>query len=794
MTLKIKKNILAVFAICFLLAGNIQSALAFDWVDFDATDKMDDILNDLGVNKAELKYSIRSMNVSRRKKYPPKVSLSFNPSDPVPLQKVTAVATPVYFMNDTQDLYFTWYLQTKDCPEAKRGDGNYNSKCDLNNDTRVNIEDYKIKAMRIIVSNDFEWDKIQYDSDGDNDGYEAVMGGDDQKEKKDYCYIHEMTTGDEYQLKDCMHFFPNAPHETTGDGSFRKDEESFWHTDPRNDDTAYTGNGDEANVAGLGLNEFTWTYEDGDKVGVAVEGISSDATQESDSSFRIMWALVNDDCPFPEGTDTEDTNGDGIDDSADLSSSYINDTCLIRNLIDPSEGGGTGERLSVNLSYSPENPINDPSEKNGDQLIIRSSILNAHDENYLNYKWEVFESDDPNPDSWDVALLKAKLPEATQTTGLNLNTFKFKLNMPEIKKYLKIKLTVTENVSEDSARTGHNDIIIPITQSSEKIRVFATSISDDLSMAKDPDKELCGSESDEGESINQSICPIAKNSIIEAEVSEGLKDYLWMLDGQTISNPNEKDKADEGANNHIFFPITGDIKEQHILTLTATDQETGEKINLSRTFETAEPSVRILSADEESWETCHPELLGYFIDLDGKRWDDWSENKFEAVEGYGIKLKAAFSGFKPENYVWFVNNEPITNRETPSNDPYVDEDGNLILPAQARGYFYDVSVVSTYSPDYLVNKALNEYWNMPITQLYEKTVKDSIIIEVKDSIYGSELATASTPKNKDGHVLANLISATPAYLAFLVRLVLTAFVMLFASGLILSFSPRPEKE
>ncbi|MFA7208669.1 MAG: hypothetical protein WC120_00130 [Parcubacteria group bacterium] len=283
---------------------------------------LDGMLEKLGVNQAELKNAVQTMNVSRQKKIPPQVSVTFTPASPVPGEKITATATPTYFMNDPSQLYYTWLLKRS----GKNG----------------GAEDYKVAAMRIIASGDFEYEREPYtssgkksdgDSDtGDSDGYYAFFGGQDQKGKKARCFANDVSSGNDYEIT-CKHAFPTSSPGEVGDGEFGLEEEEFWHTDPKSNDTANSGTMDEAAVVGLGKTTFSWIYAPGDKVGVIVEGISVDPTSYSDSSYKTMWAMpknTEDNCndvdldSLPENrTDTPivtkidytDTDADGYEES-----------------------------------------------------------------------------------------------------------------------------------------------------------------------------------------------------------------------------------------------------------------------------------------------------------------------------------------------------------------------------------------------------------------------------------------------------------------------------------------------
>ena len=296
------------------------------------TQASNEVMGDLGVDKGELMNSVDVMNVARQKKMAPQVVLSFSPANPVDGERVTVSATPTYFMNsDPKNLYFTWYLQRGQCvPDGESWDQidmpitGSNAACNLDGDDSITVNDYKIAAARIIANGGWAWnrthalgpdDSLPYtvgetDETGLGDGFEAPMGGSDQKGKNEagnpdmpaYCYVHDWVSGNEYELDWCEHLFPedgNIPGEL-GDGEFHMEEEQYWHTDPTNQDTAGIGRPDEANALGLGINEFSWTYQTGDRVGVAIEGISMESTIHDDSSYKTMWALPKNTCDLGE--------------------------------------------------------------------------------------------------------------------------------------------------------------------------------------------------------------------------------------------------------------------------------------------------------------------------------------------------------------------------------------------------------------------------------------------------------------------------------------------------------------
>jgi len=304
------KKILSGMLIALFLFSNLSLARA-DWFGISdiAGNSFDSVLSNYGVNTQELKNTVGDVNNMRQKKMPPQVTLSFTPTSPVPGQKITALATPGYFMNDSDQLYYTWYIKhangkNQDVSGLKTEDGN----TDWNGDGKINIEDYKIEAMRTLVNGGFDWQNADYSKSSNDAGYKSILGGNDKQGMSDHCYVHDFTSGDEYEIT-CQHLFPDEKisGEKIGDGKFSREEEKFWHTDPNSNDTANNGNVDEATITGLNQTTFSWTFQSGDQVGVAVEGISVEPTAYADSSYKIMWAMPKNKCDVSLGDVPQDT-------------------------------------------------------------------------------------------------------------------------------------------------------------------------------------------------------------------------------------------------------------------------------------------------------------------------------------------------------------------------------------------------------------------------------------------------------------------------------------------------------
>jgi len=438
------------------------------------------------------RYSVQDygegLNISSNKGNVPEVSLVFSPSDPREGEKLTARAFPVYFSNSTDQLYYTWYLKRNGCDLG--GGSGVPEYCDADDDGSVTVNDWKVAAMRILVTDGADKRGFEYDGDDDDDGYQAKHGGEMEVSVNPghkYCGAYDAETGKimEFEEKgDCFHVFPDTDGAgTTGDGRFDLAEESFWGSNPHDPDTSDNGNKDEANAVGLGLDSFTWNYLVGDQVGVIVEGTSMVPTQHEDSSYMIMWAfsqnirpalsseekkkaaelcspraefLRADDSPDAAGCSlgsvtkyTEEVKGYDVCFLEVEASAGDYDGCLEANLVDPLEGGqGKSKKLDLSVSASPENPTNDRKEMiAGDILSVNASVSNSsRSSNEIRYDWIVLMSDDPVDGFVDVTkelsengLIPAASEyrfsqsddEAVSVSGNGLDSFWVSLNMSE---------------------------------------------------------------------------------------------------------------------------------------------------------------------------------------------------------------------------------------------------------------------------------------------------------------------------------------------------------------------------
>ncbi len=726
--------------------------------------------------------SMERMNVANRKGSAPEVKLFFSPSDPKPGEKITATALPMYFSQPKEKSYFTWYLKQKGCDlcennsTVNRCSSMQLKKCDENKDNRVTVEDWKITAMKIIAQNGFD-KNTEGKNNTDDDGYRAHLGGDTNRRPTFgyHCFLHDFNNGKNYEMiNHCEHIFPNAllfrdgrtHHYVTGDGVFGKDEESFWGTDPEDPDTANNGNKDEANVAGLGIDKFTWNYMPGDQVGVAIEGLSLNPTKEDDASMMIMWALPKNKCD-PQGKGSYRKRIRGYTVTIPTTTSGI-DECLEANLVDPREGNQP-QKLEVSLKYYPDIPNNDPEDKMGDILTIESHLANLKtDARQVHYKWkvkrlasDVFSLANDNWEDISDDLIKAKAigPQEMEGVGKSILRIRLNINNKDNQKlynnifktqkrsgydvgYLRVYSEANEffenyDESKNYTNTGKADVIIKVISSQNKIEFFKPIVNVNnegksvLSAGNNDEDIICN------DNENKYICYVSKNEIIGARVthSGSLHNFHWTINKATLEcNENiSANCSNDQENDVVFFPITGEVGKEYDINLIANDIESsdesegyasgsGNNLQLSRKLVVIDPYVELSIPDNGGAEK---KLLGYYKSIynsNDEEIEDRSKNVYQTYPGNNVNVQVKFH---PSWINQDISN--VTIREGVYRDIGFWLDGQDVallndennassakenINSNGNGYITGASL------SFRVNKLINENYNVGFKALY----------------------------------------------------------------------------
>lgn len=858
-----------------------------------------------------------TMNVSQYKMDAPSMSVFFTPTDPKPGEKITAQALPMYFKSPKEKMYFTWYLKHK----------NGNKNWDKNGS--VGIEDYKIEAMRIVANggwepdldangdgvnesaNVAEWYKKQ-PKDGDNDEYEAIIGGESRGNiSEGYCYLKEPTNGIFYELGEslsagtvvtcaagttaycgndengadptndglgaftgfsgtekclkvagsptcglsggdavcstgtavcaklsgsylqtasdadalCSSSSFSAPtcsgtsttpskcdesdhlfawKDDTGDNSFDKDEEENWGTDPNDPDTDDDGVKDEADASGLGQDKFSWIYEPGDEVGVVVEGISMNATKHNGSEYMIMWGFSKNKCvPDDDGSYQETVKGYNV--NFDVTGTNPN-SCLMDNLIDPKQGGQNGP-MEVTLMTTPDNPVNDQSGDNfGDIVSVQAMVGNStQNEAQLFYKWSVKYSDDGtvNPSEWksvsDADLKKAgiKISQGNDLSALNLSmNFGSSLFKNGVG-YFKIRAEIREATDTSASRRGAGEVIVKVTSSEERIKAYKTTVDTNLKLGFG--SMICNKPEE------KAVCYVSKNDIIglainpDVDGKADLKNFNWSIDGKTLTcDPTYSSKCISGKQNeNNFFPISKKPGEKYVVELSANNISTGQTVNYTRTFVVAEPYIKIVPGnyDPKSSVPCSlatnfacPKTLGRYKDLDGNIYKNESESIVEALaNNFPTKLRAEIHPSWMEGDCegeWLIDGELVVDGTV--NENGIGENGpyevlNFDTGSKNPGEVFNISFNAVCNKDDNYRKALRDIWGIPESSSVEQAMSGKLQVEVSD-VVGAE--------GKDANFLATIYSNASGQMIFLLRIILTVFLIVFVSGAVFSLAPQ----
>jgi hypothetical protein len=756
-----------------------------------------------------------TMNTSTNKESAPSVNLFFSPTDPKIGKEVSAQAFPLYFSNQKEDLYFTWYLKRKECDEK---DGNLTSNekslCDLDNSGKITTNDWKIEAMRRITNGGFAGDQVDYtQSSNDNDEYKAQFGG--NKSTSGYCYVHNFETGIDYELTACKHLFPNAPGGVTGDGSFGNNEEKFWHTDPADPSTAQNGNKDEANIVGLGQDTFKWNYAAEDRVGVVIEGLSMNPTKHDDSSMMIMWAFGKNKCtPKPTGSFIDGKAYNGGSAQIPTAIQDLND-CIKDNLVDPTDGG-QASKFEVQVSTSPENPILDSFSKNkpdnrGNVLTAQAVAVNsATKDSNISYNWKVYansnqsQTDDTAWEDITSGLIDAHA--VSSVSGSDLASLKINLNIKEGTKvngqdfferyfkdetgYFRINVTATENFDVGKKRVGRGSTVAKIVRAKAQIQTHAVDV--------DANGKLKFTQSSNGDNgmlcedgvMDRMVCPVVKGQIIGLSVDVAALGFkpgsgatiAWLINNKPF-HCNAFVSSDSGCTSgeKNFFPVTGDIDEMYTVTMTVNDPVSGKSVALNRVFRMVKPSVLVVSGDTGG--NVWPKYLGQYVDTNRNTTDNYSKDVFESFSGEKFTLRGLFypnSLKSGANMSWLLDGTPVTP----------DNQGMIVVDAtQKAGSIHTVSLNGAYTPSVKIKKALFDIWGISVADASEVNFSHAVQVELLQKTDG----LAMGPLDSSKKFFASIIAYVPVSVIFLFRLVVTMGLILLVLGIAFSFVSEKRK-
>lgn len=636
----------------------------------------------------------------------------------------------------------------------------------------------------------------------------------------------DIAAGDSTANPVCRHLFPVVPGYTAGDGSYGAEEERFWQTDPRDPDTADNGNKDEANVAGLGRDTFTWNYLKGDKVGVVIEGTSMIPTKHKDSSNAIMWAFSKnktDRCSKNTNKGSYAKSIEGYQVTIPTIEIDLND-CLKDNLVDPTEGG-QATNLELTVTASPEDPIDDVSERGDGDVIEAVATINnaAQGIQDVYYDWRVELSSDgtANPARWvnvtsDLNNLRTingttdgrKL--LSQVRGNGVNKVQLNMNIHNTNEfngrafsgylsngtgYLRFRVDAAENFSaSDSTRRGRSDVIVKFIASQDKILAHAVTVAGDPArVSLNTASEICSgtvNPADPPEEqaltrLDSKLCRVIRNEIIGLEVSStNLSNFNWTINGQPLlcnSKVSATSCFDDHQGNVNFFPVIGNVGDTFNVSVTANQvssaTSTEKAVTLSRTFKIVQPTVSIVSNDPINvW----PKVLGQYVDTAGTAYTDFSKDTLETFAGNTVPMRALFT----PDFLADRNPPQVERSWTVDGVPVGDGLANTIsFSADKIGKsVYNVSLSSVYRPSTLIRQAMEDIWGLSALDTTEIYFSNSVQVEQPDT-----MNIASTGVKKYYALIASYL---PGSVLFSLKVLFSVFLILFASGIVFAIIPN----
>jgi len=581
----------------------------------------------------------------------------------------------------------------------------------------------------------------------------------------------------------CKHKWENATGYTSGSGKFTTGEEEYWKTDPTDPDTDGDGFVDGADVIGLGQQNFTWTYQSGDRVGVVVEGTSMIPTDEKTAYYKIMWGYLD----VCDSTKNGLLDNDQCDDSGDYGYGFL------ATKAPGEEGEG---KLQLSLSYTPSDPIADSTTENSDnvstdgtisdadKITVTSSLNSADlDADNLYYTWQIQKGTLGDDESWKELDTGDDFETDTVSSGLGLSSFSFTPKTSSMKSsndivYFKVTVTASRSSGVTSKR-GRASTVIPVNKKGVKIKFYKVDIKDGKATRGD---EVCST---------GTYCYVVPNQMLAAKVAsssytKSTSDFAWTVNGENYPTPSDvSDSFDGWDDATTYFAIIENEGDTPAVTLTATPNNSLAPVTVTRYLYVASPSASITSADSgTSWgkvstvddtETMHSTTTAT------------SKTSFEAATdsevSYSLNLVPSYLYDDTANTSidWKISGTSINDTDFSEDDLGISG-----VTTENNDKTLKFTTGSTDGSYYTIEADVKKYWSAD-----EKSILDTAwgvtpeTIESTASIDASTITaedTTSAAPGDTGQILAAIGTHLPHYFMYLLRLALTMAVMFVVSA------------
>lgn len=600
-------------------------------------------------------------------------------------------------------------------------------------------------------------------------------------------------TGLDYNVS-CKHKWESAPTTgsnacasddcASGSGKFPNGEERYWRTDPNDPDTDGDGFNDEADIIGLGQQDFTWTYRAGDRVGVAVEGTSMIPTDEQNAYYKLMWGYLD----VCDSTKAKLLDNDLCDGSGDYGFGF---------LATKSPNEQESEKLKISLSYSPDNPVADPSGENSENIEDDGSILNAdqisvtssldntqYNPNLLYYTWQI-QRGDPQTDSWGSALnIEDNFDTASSSSGLGLTDFSFTPKKEALTAsndeiiYFKVTATVAQTSGVEKNR-GRSSVVVPINKNGVRIDLYEVNISGGKANLGE---KICT------EGLYAALCPAVKGQMLAAKISGSRynasnSEFTWQTNENILNIPKDVSNYFDGwSDTTVFFPITKQEQQLEEISVTVTPTDKLEPVKAGRLITVVEPVALIRSSDTNiAWPKVQTVQSGS------------TRDSYQTVNN--LNMLETFPGSDVSLYLDFVPHYLLADDENTVIDWQF---GGMSLSDESFEETYgDLNVLTVEGTDLLftapetvgayfdISANLKKYWSQEEADIMLNAW--GIAPRPLESDRGITITTVEEPavdttaSNNPVQLLAAIGTHLPHYIMYNLRLALTLLIMLFLS-------------
>lgn len=458
----------------------------------------------------------------------------------------------------------------------------------------------------------------------------------------------------------------------TGDGIFSRAEERFWGTNPENGNTMGEGITDEEFILGKGHTEFTWKYEEGDEIGVVVEGRGISSTEHNNQNPFVSFAFMKYGCnPKDRGSYQELVRNKWIEfDTAAMHRDDLN-VCLYENFAVP---GNVEENNNLTVEIdAPEGTV----VNNQDFIFEFGATVSNEDASLTEgeitersvYDWKIFYApgeEDPGRQGiqWqrfldynmsqnnpELFAARMEMLDLTELKSVGLSNLEFKANFdtddPDTtadegfsEGLLRVTVEVNAPTQEAGVTVyGRAESIIPLVSQERpqlymhRLRIDGSTTTPITTIVRSDLDRICdsigdrdsepGVDIDDRDDLNAEdiACRIFRNEILAFEIPTesdiAPEHVLWEVNGERIScDTTLAPTLCQQKPPMVLLPAIQ--RDGVIQTVTASSSNPGDGLDANETFSRSfvvTPPKIVFEATADGGLT--PQELGAFIPVTG---------------------------------------------------------------------------------------------------------------------------------------------------------------------------------